>query len=46
MSVEGAAEGSGEGGVEGATRFGAKGDVRFKRFSATKNISYPTCRAL
>ena len=46
VGVEGAGNGGGERGVEGAARFGAKGDVRLKHLSATKNISYPACRAL
>ena len=46
MGIEGAGEGGAERRIEGATRLGAEGDVRFKRFSSTENISYSTRRAL
>ena len=46
MGIEGAGEGGAERGIEGAARLGAEGDVRFKHFSSTENISYSTRRAL
>ena len=46
MGIEGAGDGCGERGMERTARLGAKGDIRFERFAATENISYPTCRTL
>jgi len=44
VGIEGASDGRCERGMEGPARLSAKGDVRFKRFSATENIPYSTCR--
>jgi hypothetical protein len=46
VGVEGAGDGGAQRGMEGAARLGAKGDVRFERFSATEYISNSTRRAL
>ena len=46
MGVEGVGEGCGKRGMERTARLGAKGDVRFERFTPTENVSYSTCRAL
>ena len=46
VSVESAGDGGAECGMEGAARLGTERDVRLERFSATEDISYPTCRAL
>ena len=46
VSIEGAGDGRSERGMKGPARLGAEGDVRFKRFSASENIPYSTCRAL
>lgn len=46
MGIEGAGDGGGKRAMERTARLGAKGDIRFERFTTTENISYPTCRAL
>jgi hypothetical protein len=46
VGIEGAGNGRCERGMEGPARLSSEGDVRFKRFSATENIPYSTCRTL
>ena len=46
VGIEGGGDGCGKRGMERTTRLGAKRDIRFERFTATKNIPYSTCRAL
>jgi hypothetical protein len=46
VGIEGTGDGCGKRGMERPARLCAKGDIRFERFTSTKNISYSTCRAL
>ena len=46
MGIESMGDGRSECSIEGAARLGAERDIRFKRFGATKDISYSACCTL